>query len=176
MYGPIISRMHFFWIDDFQSPIIATCVRVLPICMILCLLASKRCAVNRIMQTWSTRETLCRCDMFVHLTIAVRCFISWLLKPTSTRALSNHRCNLGCGHAEMGLGKTLQALMLTAAHPAGDDWVQDISCPDYTEENPCNIKTTLVVAPWNLISQWKSEAERHLKPGELKIGIFEGMD
>ncbi|KAI8476605.1 MAG: hypothetical protein J3K34DRAFT_400931, partial [Monoraphidium minutum] len=56
----------------------------------------------------------------------------------------------------MGLGKTLQMLLLTLAHPAPADWVADPATHGLDESSPCPIKTTLLVMPSNLIAQWKA--------------------
>lgn len=75
----------------------------------------------------------------------------------------------------MGLGKTLQSLMLILANPAPADWVgrPEDTCP---EGSLCPIKTTLVVMPGNLLEQWKQEVEKHTVEGALKVGGRAGGD
>lgn len=75
-----------------------------------------------------------------------------------------------------GLGKTFQALMLVAGHPAAavPSWCDDPEAMGYHEKNPCKIKTTLVVAPATLLAQWQKEADRHCQLGALTAAAFVG--
>ena len=67
----------------------------------------------------------------------------------------------------MGLGKTLQSLMLILSNPAPPGWAAAKPDPRPVED-PCPIRTTLLVMPTNLISQWQEEIELHVKPRALK--------
>lgn len=55
---------------------------------------------------------------------------------------------------DMGLGKTIQAIALMAAHPS-------------EPRHP-----TLIIAPKALLSQWRSEIARHIKPGRSQLSVF----
>jgi hypothetical protein len=59
---------------------------------------------------------------------------------------------------DMGLGKTLEVICLTLAHPAPSTWVA---------ASRRRIKATLVIAPPSLLSQWAREC-RHRAP-QLKV-------
>eukprot|EP01044_Picomonas_judraskeda_P005205 COSAG03_NODE_482_length_7563_cov_113.365086_4_plen_1377_part_00 len=83
----------------------------------------------------------------------------------------------GCLCDEVGLGKTLEVLYLTLAHPAGS-WAVDAmpahqegiekksgggGQPDdkLVEWSPVPVRATLVVAPATLLDQWQAEIARH---------------
>ncbi|WVF72421.1 hypothetical protein IAT40_007236 [Kwoniella sp. CBS 6097] len=59
----------------------------------------------------------------------------------------------------MGLGKTVQSIALLAANPSQDP----------------KIKTTLIIAPLALLTQWKSEIESKCTPGLLRVLIYHGQ-
>ena len=61
----------------------------------------------------------------------------------------------------MGLGKTIEMLSL----------VHTLRAPQGTPN-----RSTLVVAPMSIISQWKSEADKSSNPGTLKTLIYYGSD
>lgn len=69
----------------------------------------------------------------------------------------------------MGLGKTLETLMLVLAHPAPSDWaVADLDGRSRASDvDPVPIKTTLIVMPANLLTQWQEELQLHVNPGAL---------
>ena len=71
---------------------------------------------------------------------------------------------------EQGLGKTLEVLMLALSNPPPQRWAaQTLEGAVLTEEAPAvPIKTTLVVVPANLLSQWAAEVATHLDPGALR--------
>lgn len=73
---------------------------------------------------------------------------------------------------QMGLGKSLQAIMLMLANPATADWSGSLHEP-HDVTNPCKIKTTLLVMPANLLAQWRAEISKHTAPGALKVGSQE---
>lgn len=62
---------------------------------------------------------------------------------------------------EMGLGKTIEMLSL----------IHTLRSPEGTKN-----RTTLVIAPMSIISQWKSEADNSSHPGKLKTIIYYGTD
>ena len=72
-----------------------------------------------------------------------------------------------------GLGKTLESLMLVLANPPPHGWVGDPKTPGFSREEPCPIKTTLLVMPLNLMRQWQQEITTHLTPGALKVGVYD---
>ena len=93
------------------------------------------------------------------------------------RGLGEHeQCNATflCVHAGflcdmMGLGKTLETLMLVLANPAPADWAVT-SMEDRmrsSDSDPIPIKTTLIVMPANLLTQWQEEVQLHVKDGAL---------
>lgn len=69
----------------------------------------------------------------------------------------------------MGLGKSLETLMLVLANPAPADWaVTDMEGRRRSSDSdPVPIKTTLIVMPANLLSQWQEEIQLHVKDGAL---------
>lgn len=93
---------------------------------------------------------------------------------------------------EMGLGKTLQSLMLVHYNPPPPGWALSVAgiraqaeeaarkaaqereerygIPRLASEapDPVPVRTTLVVVPANLLSQWMDEIELHLLPGAIK--------
>jgi hypothetical protein len=70
----------------------------------------------------------------------------------------------------MGLGKTLQSLMLILANPAPSDWVDKPEEHEAAGHSLCPIKTTLIVVPANLLDQWQQQVEEHTVEGALKVG------
>ena len=78
----------------------------------------------------------------------------------------------------MGLGKTLETLMLLLANPAPPDWaVAEMDGHSRASDaDPVPIKTTLIVMPANLLGQWQEELQLHVKPGALtwsaSCGLF----
>lgn len=75
---------------------------------------------------------------------------------------------------EMGLGKSLQTLMLVQQHPPPRSWAVENFSPEMTVSHtePIPIKTTLLVAPTTLLTQWEEEIGKHLAPGTLRYGRF----
>jgi E3 ubiquitin-protein ligase SHPRH len=69
----------------------------------------------------------------------------------------------------MGLGKTLETLMLILANPAPPGWaVADLAkYSRAVEEEPVPIKSTLIIMPANLLGQWQDELETHVAEGAL---------
>jgi E3 ubiquitin-protein ligase SHPRH len=85
----------------------------------------------------------------------------------------------GCIADEMGLGKSLQTLMLALAHRPPRGWAVTsieglLQAGGRGAEGfePVPVKTTLLVAPATLLSQWQDEIERHLAPRALSWGRF----
>ncbi|EFJ47333.1 hypothetical protein VOLCADRAFT_92108 [Volvox carteri f. nagariensis] len=98
---------------------------------------------------------------------------------------------------EMGLGKSVQTLMLIVSNPSPPGWaakpvplasgngsgagssrcnavVPMTALADTGDNEPIPIPTTLLVTPLNLQRQWVEEIERHLRPGSLKWAIYHG--
>lgn len=75
---------------------------------------------------------------------------------------------------EMGLGKSLQTLMLIQQNPPPPKWAVDKISAEMTvsHTDPIPIKTTLLVAPTTLLTQWEEEIGKHLAPGALRYGRF----
>lgn len=69
----------------------------------------------------------------------------------------------------MGLGKSLETLMLVLANPAPADWAVTSMKGRMrsSDSEPVPIKTTLIVMPANLLSQWQEEVQLHVKDGAL---------
>lgn len=61
---------------------------------------------------------------------------------------------------DMGLGKTLQAIGLILVNPPITD------AP----------KTTLVICPVSVMSNWIQQIEEHVQPGTLKVAMYHGPD
>ncbi|KAL7267917.1 DNA helicase rad5 [Rhizina undulata] len=80
---------------------------------------------------------------------------------------------------EMGLGKTIEMLSLIHTHKA--DLASEKPSLSKKAQKLNNritlaLRTTLVVVPMSLISQWQSEAEAASKPGTLNILVYYGTD
>ncbi|KAK9915395.1 hypothetical protein WJX75_008587 [Coccomyxa subellipsoidea] len=78
----------------------------------------------------------------------------------------------------MGLGKTLETLMLLLANPAPPNWaVAEMDGHSRASDaDPVPIKTTLIVMPANLLGQWQEELQLHVKPGALTWGVYQGQE
>ncbi|OWZ52414.1 hypothetical protein C351_03689 [Cryptococcus neoformans c8] len=70
----------------------------------------------------------------------------------------DHRYRGGLNGDSMGLGKTVQSIATMVANPS-----QDVQC-----------KTTLIIAPLALLSQWKNEIESKTTEGLMKVLIYHG--
>lgn len=72
----------------------------------------------------------------------------------------------------MGLGKTLETLMLVLASQPPKGWaVSDLAKAKRAarpEPVPVPIKSTLIVMPANLLQQWQDELDLHVKRGALR--------
>ncbi|QYT03261.1 Rad5p protein [Trichoderma simmonsii] len=87
---------------------------------------------------------------------------------------------------EMGLGKTIQMLSLIHSHrseasqQARSSPIHGLSQLQRLGKNSSNVleapRTTLVVAPMSLLSQWQSEAEKASLPGTMKIQLYYGAE
>ncbi|KXZ54387.1 hypothetical protein GPECTOR_5g465 [Gonium pectorale] len=106
---------------------------------------------------------------------------------------------------EMGLGKSLQTLMLIVSNPPPAGWpakpvpisagssssgdagaaaaaARPSRAPPVTalteppNGEPVPIATTLLVTPANLLNQWVEEIERHLQPGTLRWAVYKGRE
>lgn len=75
---------------------------------------------------------------------------------------------------EMGLGKSLQTLMLVLENRPLTGWaVEELQGDEVVSRtDPIPIKTTLLVAPTTLLSQWEDEIEKHLQDSAMKWGRF----
>ncbi|KAK8869977.1 hypothetical protein IAR55_000547 [Kwoniella newhampshirensis] len=71
----------------------------------------------------------------------------------------NQKYRGGINGDSMGLGKTVQSIALMAANPSQDR----------------RVKTTLIVAPLALLSQWKNEIESKTTPGLMRVLIYHGQ-
>lgn len=68
----------------------------------------------------------------------------------------------------MGLGKTLETLMLVLASQPPKGWaVQDLG-KVLSVSDPVPVRSTLIVMPANLLQQWQDELSTHVKRGALK--------
>lgn len=66
--------------------------------------------------------------------------------------------------SQMGLGKTLDSIMLIMTNPATAEWLEQGRHPvGPGQDVVCPIKTTLVVVPGSLVYQWLDELRIHLK-------------
>ncbi|KAH0499739.1 hypothetical protein TgHK011_006914 [Trichoderma gracile] len=87
---------------------------------------------------------------------------------------------------EMGLGKTIQMLSLIHTHRSETSQITGPSSMDGFSQlqrlgkNSPNVldapRTTLVVAPMSLLSQWYSEAEKASMAGSMKIQLYYGAE
>ena len=64
--------------------------------------------------------------------------------------------------------------MLVQEHPPPRGWAVEKFTPDMlvSQTEPIPIKTTLLVAPTTLLTQWEEEIGKHLAPNTLKYGRF----
>jgi len=77
---------------------------------------------------------------------------------------------------EMGTGKSLHLLALALAAPAPAGWsAADPDAGGGVGVGAAPVKTTLVVAPSNLVPQWLAECDRHVAPGALTVGVYGGV-
>ncbi|KAA8573931.1 hypothetical protein EYC84_005476 [Monilinia fructicola] len=96
----------------------------------------------------------------------------------------------------MGLGKTLSMLSLVATTlDDSKDWAKRRPSQSDTREQPAtksskaasqpkiesatlalNCKTTLLVAPLSVVSNWEDQIKAHVKPGALKYYIYHGAN
>ncbi len=70
---------------------------------------------------------------------------------------------------QMGLGKTLESLMLILSNPPPPGWA--VGGADYEvpkDGEPVPIKATVIIVPSTLLNQWQDEIEGHVKPNVLK--------
>ncbi|EEQ32275.1 DNA helicase rad5 [Microsporum canis] len=85
---------------------------------------------------------------------------------------------------EMGLGKTIEMMSLIHSHKPSSDFIngitpssgQDIVRAHSLSEVYYAPRTTLVVAPTSLLSQWESEALKASKPGTMRTLVYYGTD
>ncbi|KAK2873471.1 DNA helicase rad5 [Arthroderma sp. PD_2] len=86
---------------------------------------------------------------------------------------------------EMGLGKTIEMMSLIHSHKPSLDLLSDSMSSSSTHSlarshNSSEVcqapRTTLVVAPTSLLSQWESEALKASKPGSMKTLVYYGTD
>ena len=72
----------------------------------------------------------------------------------------------------MGLGKTLETLMLVLASQPPKGWavhdLKKVQRSVASAAEPLPIKSTLIVMPANLLQQWQDELALHVKQGSLK--------
>ncbi|KAM5444335.1 DNA helicase rad5 [Microsporum ferrugineum] len=85
---------------------------------------------------------------------------------------------------EMGLGKTIEMMSLIHSHKPSSDFINGItpsSGQDIVRAHSLSgvyyaPRTTLVVAPTSLLSQWESEALKASKPGTMRTLVYYGTD
>ncbi|KAF3483437.1 DNA repair protein rad5 [Arthroderma uncinatum] len=86
---------------------------------------------------------------------------------------------------EMGLGKTIEMMSLIHSHTPSVELLNgDVTSSSVhslaRSHNPSDVyqapRTTLVVAPTSLLSQWESEALKASKPGSMKTLVYYGTD
>ena len=53
--------------------------------------------------------------------------------------------------------------------PRAAGWAGDPTLHKVASEEPCPVKTTLLVMPGNLIPQWQDEIERHVDAGGRQL-------
>ena len=79
---------------------------------------------------------------------------------------------------QMGLGKTLQAIaFICSTLDEAKKWAQD--CKDKTDEQGLkldHVKTTLLICPKNVCSEWQDQINLHLKKNALKHYFYHGSD
>eukprot|EP00941_MAST-03F_sp_MAST-3F-sp1_P006064 g6064.t1 len=77
---------------------------------------------------------------------------------------------------EVGLGKTLQVLMLIAAHHPPNNWFERLPTEQiYTSQwIPIPVRSTLIVVPGTLLKQWQSEVVKHFLPDALSVAFYFG--
>ncbi|GAO45879.1 hypothetical protein G7K_0125-t1 [Saitoella complicata NRRL Y-17804] len=75
---------------------------------------------------------------------------------------------------EMGLGKTIEVLSLVHTNKCSESDMNDTM--ERTGGKNFASRTTLVIAPMSLLSQWHSEAQNSAKPGTLKSLVYYGAD
>ncbi len=76
---------------------------------------------------------------------------------------------LPCCIPQMGLGKTLESLMLILSNPPPPGWAvggADYEVPKDGDAVP--IKATVIIVPRTLLDQWQDEVQRHVKPVTLR--------
>ncbi|KAK9831775.1 hypothetical protein WJX74_008901 [Apatococcus lobatus] len=74
----------------------------------------------------------------------------------------------------MGLGKTLECLMLILANPPPHGWASEDLTGAVDGPDPTPIKTTLAVVPGNLLAQWQDEVRHHVKSGAMSWCVYTG--
>ena len=94
--------------------------------------------------------------------------VDWLAAPTAGGIVCD----------EMGTGKSLQFLSLVLAAPPPPGWAveddDDDAAAAAATDGALPIKTTLIVAPHNLLAQWQAEVETHVARGALTVGTYRG--
>eukprot|EP00026_Physarum_polycephalum_P000815 Phypoly_transcript_00816.p1 GENE.Phypoly_transcript_00816~~Phypoly_transcript_00816.p1 ORF type:complete len:1274 (+),score=280.63 Phypoly_transcript_00816:101-3922(+) len=74
---------------------------------------------------------------------------------------------------DMGLGKTIQSISLIITNPLPDNFSEENK---ETEDMGKVSKSTLILCPVSLVTQWKSEIDKFVKRGHVKTFVYYGKE
>ncbi|KAI9324011.1 SNF2 family N-terminal domain-containing protein [Obelidium mucronatum] len=72
---------------------------------------------------------------------------------------------------DMGLGKTLQIIALISSDPTAQGII-----PTPIPTSPTFSKTTLIICPLSVISNWVDQFKQHTAPDSISVYVFHGKD